>query len=90
MVDGLFESMSAFTTTGSSILTEANAQGYWIINSTLASGSLAHHLELSLGSLPKMATYLDQNVMQRIPIWDCSSGDHLPNGWAEWASYCYS
>ncbi len=36
MVDGLFESMSGFTTTGSSILTEYNAQGYWIINSTLA------------------------------------------------------
>ena len=36
MVDGLFESMSAFTTTGSSILTEYNAEGYWIINDTLA------------------------------------------------------
>ena len=46
LVDGLFESMSAFTTTGSSILTESNAQGYWIINSTLAEGSPAHHLEL--------------------------------------------
>ena len=46
LIDGLFESMSAFTTTGSSILTESNAQGYWIINSTLANSSLAHHLEL--------------------------------------------
>ena len=47
LIDGLFESMSAFTTTGSSILTESNAQGYWIINSTLANSSLAHQLELS-------------------------------------------
>ena len=28
LIDGLFESMSAFTTTGSSILTESNAQEY--------------------------------------------------------------
>ncbi|HUM81090.1 MAG TPA: TrkH family potassium uptake protein, partial [Methanothrix sp.] len=41
LIDGLFESMSAFTTTGSSILTESNGQGYWIINSTLAAGSLS-------------------------------------------------
>jgi trk system potassium uptake protein TrkH len=51
MVDGLFESMSAFTTTGSSILTESNAQGYWIINATLADQSIARTLELSLSSL---------------------------------------
>jgi len=41
MVDGLFESMSAFTTTGSSILVEYDTQGYWIINKTLADRSLA-------------------------------------------------
>ncbi len=50
-IDGLFESMSAFTTTGSSILTETNAQGYWIINSTLAERSLAHSLQLGLKNL---------------------------------------
>ncbi len=50
-IDSLFESMSAFTTTGSTILTESNAQGYWIINSTLANSSLAHNLELNLGNL---------------------------------------
>jgi trk system potassium uptake protein TrkH len=51
MVDSLFESMSAFTTTGSSILTELNAQGYWIINSTMADRSLIHLLELRLSTL---------------------------------------
>jgi trk system potassium uptake protein len=50
MVDGLFESMSGFTTTGSSILTESNAEGYWIINSTLADRSLAAALEAKLHS----------------------------------------
>jgi trk system potassium uptake protein TrkH len=58
LIDGLFESMSAFTTTGSSILTESNAQGYWIINSTLANSSLAHHLELSIRSLTANSTLL--------------------------------
>src|SRR5512136_1951988 len=41
MVDGLLESMSTFTTTGSRIFTETNAQGYWIINATLADHSIA-------------------------------------------------
>lgn len=58
MVDGLFESMSAFTTTGSSILTEYNAQGYWIINNTLAEGSLARHLEQGLVSVAGNVTML--------------------------------
>ena len=58
LIDGLFESMSAFTTTGSSILTESNAQGYWIINSTLANSSLAHQLELSIRSLTANSTLL--------------------------------
>jgi trk system potassium uptake protein TrkH len=51
LVDGLFESMSGFTTTGSSILTESNAQGYWIINATMADQSIAHALERGLGGL---------------------------------------
>src|SRR5512137_1947261 len=58
LIDGLFESMSAFTTTGSSILTESNAEGYWIINSTLAAGSLAHYLELGIRSLTANSTFL--------------------------------
>ncbi len=51
MVDGLFECMSGFTTTGSSILTESNEQGYWIINRTLADSSLAAALEGGLYNL---------------------------------------
>ena len=58
LIDGLFESMSAFTTTGSSILTESNAQGYWIINSALANSSLAHQLELFIRSLTANSTWL--------------------------------
>jgi len=58
MIDGLFESMSAFTTTGSSILTEYNAQGYWIINATLADSSLAHNLELGIKSVAGNVTIL--------------------------------
>lgn len=58
LIDGLFESMSAFTTTGSSILTESNAQGYWIINSALANASFAHHLELGVRSLAANSTWL--------------------------------
>ncbi|MDD1737765.1 MAG: TrkH family potassium uptake protein, partial [Methanothrix sp.] len=58
IIDGLFESMSAFTTTGSSILTESNAEGYWIINSTLAAGSLAHHIELGIRSLTANSSLL--------------------------------
>ncbi len=59
LVDGFFESMSAFTTTGSSILTESNAQGYWIINSTLAEGSPAHHLELWVRHFAENSTLLN-------------------------------
>jgi trk system potassium uptake protein TrkH len=57
-IDSLFESMSAFTTTGSSILTEANADGYWIINSTLADMSLAHHLELAIRNMTANSTII--------------------------------
>jgi len=51
IIDGLFESMSAFTTTGSSIFNEYNAQGYWIINTTLADSSLVRIMEMNLQGL---------------------------------------
>jgi trk system potassium uptake protein TrkH len=41
IVDGLFESVSGFSATGATILTESNAQGYYIVNSTLADGSIS-------------------------------------------------
>lgn len=44
IIDSLFETMSGFTTTGATILTEYNSEGYWIINSTAVENSLAHHL----------------------------------------------
>ncbi len=48
VVDALFETMSGFTTTGATILTESNMQGYWVLNSTSAENSLAYHLANSL------------------------------------------
>ena len=41
VVSALFESMSGFTATGATILTEKNSDGYYIINATLADSSLA-------------------------------------------------
>lgn len=64
MVDGLFESMSGFTTTGSSILTEYNAQGYWIINRTLADQSLAYALQNSLHTLSGNSTLFQASAEQ--------------------------
>ena len=39
VVSALFESMSGFTATGATILTEKNSDGYYIINATLADNS---------------------------------------------------
>lgn len=58
-LNGLFESMSSFTTTGASTLTESNAQGYWIINRTLADQSLVSALEWGLNSLSGNTTLLN-------------------------------
>jgi trk system potassium uptake protein TrkH len=44
VIDSLFETMSGFTTTGATILTEYNSDGYWIINATSAEHSLAYQL----------------------------------------------
>jgi trk system potassium uptake protein TrkH len=40
LVDALFESVSGFSATGATILSEANAQGYYIVNSTLVDNSI--------------------------------------------------
>jgi len=49
-VDALFESVSGFSATGATILSEASADGYFIINSTLVDNSICTMLtnELSL------------------------------------------
>jgi trk system potassium uptake protein TrkH len=39
-VDALFESVSGFSATGATILVESNAQGYYIVNSTLVNNSI--------------------------------------------------
>jgi trk system potassium uptake protein TrkH len=57
--------MSAFTTTGSSILTESNGQGYWIINQTLSDGSLAHHLDLWIRSISASSTLIQIGSQSR-------------------------
>jgi trk system potassium uptake protein TrkH len=43
-IDSVFETMSGFTTTGATILTESNSDGYWIINATAFENSLAYNL----------------------------------------------
>jgi trk system potassium uptake protein len=52
LVDALFESVSGFSATGATIFNEAGAQGYYIVNSTLASQSicagLLNHLNLGM------------------------------------------
>jgi len=44
LVDGLFESVSGFSATGATILTESNAQGYYIVNYTLVNNSISSFL----------------------------------------------
>lgn len=51
-VDACFESISGFSATGATILSEKNLQGYYIVNFTLADSSLSSYLAESLkGSL---------------------------------------
>ena len=40
LVDALFESVSGLSATGATILVEADLQGYYIVNSTLANSSI--------------------------------------------------
>jgi trk system potassium uptake protein TrkH len=60
VIDALFEAMSGFTTTGATILTESNLQGYWVINSTLVENSLASQLVTALSN-PIMGNRLEAN-----------------------------
>jgi trk system potassium uptake protein TrkH len=61
-VDAMFESISGFSATGATILTESNAQGYYIVNSTLANDSLSSAISSALtwnlnGSLPQISLH---------------------------------
>jgi trk system potassium uptake protein TrkH len=50
LIDAMFESVSGFSTTGATILSEKNQQGYYIINSTAANSSIASMLADSITS----------------------------------------
>ncbi|VVB72022.1 Cation transport protein [uncultured archaeon] len=51
LVDSLFESISGFSATGATILTEYNQFGYYIVNATLADNSIAVTLARSVQTL---------------------------------------
>jgi len=70
--DALFESMSAFTTTGSTIMTESNSHGYWIISSALLKQSVSSHLAQYLNRLI-LSLYHNSGLFSNAPI------DHLIN-----------
>ncbi len=61
MIDGLFESISGFSATGATILNESNAQGYYIVNSTLASQSTANIVAERI--LSPLAAYTSGKVL---------------------------
>lgn len=63
-IDALFESISGFTTTGASILSEAGADGLFIINATAAGQSLATSLVdmAFLGTAASAADVVASNI----------------------------
>ena len=67
-IDALFESMSGFTTTGASILSEVGADGLWAMNATAASyglaASIAHNAfsDLSISPTFDPAGFVGSNI----------------------------
>ena len=62
-VDAMFESISGFSATGATILSESNAQGYYIVNSTLANNSISSAIARAVsGNLAGSTPYLAINV----------------------------
>ena len=67
-MDALFESMSGFTTTGASILSEVGADGLWAMNATAASyglaASIAHNAfsDLSISPTFDPAGFVGSNI----------------------------
>ncbi|NYT01179.1 MAG: TrkH family potassium uptake protein [Methanosarcinales archaeon] len=74
MVDGLFESMSGFTTTGASILTEYSSDGYWILNATAANHSVASNLA---GGFQQMTMNLSLNLSFNATLDNSTNGTLL-------------
>ena len=62
-VDALFESVSGFSATGATILTESNALGYYMVNATLADNSIAAALAGSVMGLTGTNPTLHVNHM---------------------------
>ncbi len=80
-VDALFESISGFSATGATILTEKNLQGYYTLNSTLADHSLASNLAgIFAGAV---AANLTQSSVGNY----ISSGPHTYFGLLFWRSF---
>lgn len=70
IVDALFESMSAFTTTGATIFTDSNAQGYWIINPALANSSIVSAIELAASPyIPAIARHSHAETYFGLLFW---------------------
>lgn len=80
-VDALFESISGFSATGSTILTETNIDGYYILNETLADQSIAANLaEILRGAIA--ANLTQSSVGDYI-----SSAPHTYFGLLFWRSF---
>jgi len=79
-VDALFESISGFSATGATILTEKNLQGYYILNSTMADQSLASNLA------GVFAGAVAANLTQSYVNYYASSGPHTYYGLLFWRS----
>jgi trk system potassium uptake protein TrkH len=81
LTDSLFESISGFSATGATILTERNLEGYYILNETLADQSLASNVAgILAGAASANLTYgsVDYYV---------SSGPHTYFGLLFWRSF---
>lgn len=85
-VDALFESISGFSATGATILTEKNIEGYYILNSTLADQSIASNLaEILRGAIVANAA-ISANLTQSSVGDYISSDPHTYFGLLFWRS----
>ncbi len=78
--DALFESMSGFTTTGATTLTEYNSQGYWVLSSDTVAGSLAHAVVEGASAYLAAGTPSNAAIMQSNATIDLFHGITLDLG----------
>lgn len=81
-VDSLFESMSGFTTTGATIFTDYDAQGYWIVNSNSANGCMASDV---IDALSRLLT--GDSATTTAALIDGEIGDRTYFGLLFWRSF---